>query len=170
MLLWKEVPCFRNLQITYCVGTRVCNTCPAGQKRPRSWRFVARGKVESEFSYPQSLTQAAATRRPSWLCAFGPAVGLLTPGVNYLIIPGYCCQRSAFLWLLPLHGALCLCCRKGKAFCERQFALLRQQLEKDKRNVNVASPGKISADTHGHRWRVMMIIRKRLLPSPFAIT
>jgi len=44
----------------------------------------------------------------------------------------------------------CLCCGKGRAFCERPFALHRQQLERDKQNVDVA-PGKISADTHSVR-------------------
>jgi len=34
----------------------------------------------------------------------------------------------------------------GKAFCERPFALHRQQPEHDERNVDVVPPGKISAD------------------------
>ena len=39
--------------------------------------------------------------------------------------------------------------RKGKAFCERQFTLHRQQPEKDKRNFDVAPTGKTSAGVHG---------------------
>ena len=35
----------------------------------------------------------------------------------------HCCQRSAFVGVLPQHGAFSLCCRKGKALCERPFAL-----------------------------------------------
>jgi len=66
----------------------------------------------------------------------------------YRNIPGYCCQRRAFLSLLSLHWSFCLCCRMGKALCERQFALHRQQLEKDKQNIDVATPGEISADAH----------------------
>jgi len=34
-------------------------------------------------------------------------------------------------------------------FCIHQFALHRQQPEKDKQNVDFAPPGKISADAHG---------------------
>jgi len=71
----------------------VWNLCLAGQKRPESWRFVTRGKVQiskqalrflksitnlpwvgSELSNPQSLTHAAVNRRPIWFFAFGPAV------------------------------------------------------------------------------------------------
>jgi len=37
----------------------------------------------------------------------------------------------------------------GKALCELPFALHRQQTEKYKQNVNVALPGKISADANG---------------------
>jgi len=57
-------------------------------------------------------------------------------------MPGYCRQQTHF----------CDCCRNmgpflygvegGKAFCERPFALHRQQAEKDKQNVDVAPPGK----------------------------
>jgi len=43
------------------------------------------------------------------------------------------------------HGALSMGRRKGKAFRECRFALHRQQPEKDKQNVDVAPPGKISA-------------------------
>jgi len=39
--------------------------------------------------------------------------------------------------------------RKGKACCERPFALHRQQPEKDKQNFDVALPEKISTDVHG---------------------
>jgi len=39
-------------------------------------------------------------------------------------------------------------CRKGKAFCERAFALHRQQPENHKQNVDVPRRGKISADAH----------------------
>jgi len=39
--------------------------------------------------------------------------------------------------------------RKGKEFCERQFALDRQQPESDKQNFDVAPAGKLSADLHG---------------------
>ena len=46
-----------------------------------------------------------------------------------------CCNMGHFLW-----------CRKGNAFCERPFALHRQQPEKDKQSVDVAPPtGKIAA-------------------------
>jgi len=39
--------------------------------------------------------------------------------------------------------------RKGKAFCERSFALHRQQPEKDKQqNVDAAHPRRLSADAH----------------------
>jgi len=41
----------------------------------------------------------------------------------------------------------------GKTFCERPFALHRQQAEKDKQNVDVAHPGKISADAHARGLR-----------------
>jgi len=37
---------------------------------------------------------------------------------------------------------------RGEAFCERPFALHRQQAEKDKQTVDVAPPGKICADAH----------------------
>jgi len=43
-----------------------------------------------------------------------------------------------------------LSCRNNKELCERPFALQRQQHEKDKQNVDVAPPGKISADAHGY--------------------
>jgi len=39
--------------------------------------------------------------------------------------------------------------RKGKAFCERLFALHRQQPVKDKQILDLAPHGKISADAHG---------------------
>jgi len=39
--------------------------------------------------------------------------------------------------------------RNGTAFCERPFALHRQQPDKDKQNCNVAPRGKISVDTKG---------------------
>jgi len=57
----------------------------------------------------------------------------------------------------PRYGELCapcpprafsLWCRKGKAFCERVFALHRQQHGKDKQNIEFVPPGKISADSH----------------------
>jgi len=35
-------------------------------------------------------------------------------------------------------------------FCERQFALQRQQPQKDQKNLDVSPLGKISADVHGH--------------------
>jgi len=38
---------------------------------------------------------------------------------------------------------------KGKAFCERPFALHYQQPEKDKQSFDIAPSGKISADAHG---------------------
>ena len=40
-----------------------------------------------------------------------------------------------------------LWCRTGYAFGESRFAL-RQQPKKDKQNVDVVPPGKISADAH----------------------
>jgi len=39
----------------------------------------------------------------------------------------------------------------GKALCECPFALHRQQPEKCKQNIDVSSPGKISADANGKR-------------------
>ena len=57
-------------------------------------------------------------------------------------------KDTQFLWLLPQHGAFSLWCRKCKSFCERPFLLHRQQSEKDKQNIGVAPPGKISADAH----------------------
>ena len=64
-------------------------------------------------------------------------------------MPVYCCQRTHF----------CDCCRNmgpvrygvegAKRFCERPFALHRQQAGKDKQNVDVASPAKFSAAAHG---------------------
>jgi len=38
--------------------------------------------------------------------------------------------------------------RNGKTFRERMFALHRQQPDKDEQNVDVAPPGRISADAH----------------------
>jgi len=57
--------------------------------------------------------------------------------VNYRNIPGNCCQRSVFLCLLPSHGVFSSWRRKGKAFCERPFALYHQQLEIGKQNFDV---------------------------------
>jgi len=45
-------------------------------------------------------------------------------------------------------GACSLWCKKGKAFCERAFALHRQQHGKDKQNIEFTHPGKVSADAH----------------------
>ena len=42
--------------------------------------------------------------------------------------------------------------RKGKAFCERLFALHRQQPVKDKQILDLAPHGKNSADVHGMHW------------------
>jgi len=39
-------------------------------------------------------------------------------------------------------------CRNGEEFRESTFTLHRQQPDKDQQNVNVAPPGKISADAH----------------------
>jgi len=39
--------------------------------------------------------------------------------------------------------------RKGKAFCEHSFALDREKPKKDKQNVDLDHPGKISADARG---------------------
>ena len=47
------------------------------------------------------------------------------------------------------HGAFYLRRRKSKAFCERPFAFHRHQFEKYEQNVDVAPPGKISANAHG---------------------
>ena len=43
-----------------------------------------------------------------------------------------------------------------KAFCERPFALHRQQHENDKQSVDVSPPGKISADAHGYKHYCVM--------------
>jgi len=48
------------------------------------------------------------------------------------------------------RGPFHLWCKNGKAFCERLFALHRQQREMDKKNGNMAPPGKISPDSHGY--------------------
>jgi len=53
-------------------------------------------------------------------------------------------------WSACFHGEFSLWSRNSKAFCERPFALQRQQLEKDKQNVNIFHPGKIFVDTHGY--------------------
>jgi len=50
--------------------------------------------------------------------------------------------------IVTLTWVIFLWCRNGKGFCEGPFALHRQQLENYKQNVNVAPPGKISADAH----------------------
>jgi len=47
------------------------------------------------------------------------------------------------------NGAFSLWCRKGKAFCQRSFALLRQQPERNEQIVDFAPPGKISSDVRG---------------------
>jgi len=49
-----------------------------------------------------------------------------------------------------LQGKRCNYCRTigHFPFCERPFALHRQQTEKDKQNVDFDPPGKISADAH----------------------
>ena len=52
-------------------------------------------------------------------------------------------------WSACFHGKFSLCCRSSKVFCERQFALQRQEPEKDQKNFDVSPPGKISADVHG---------------------
>ena len=67
--------------------------------------------------------------------------------VTYRNIPGYSCQRSAFVTITVKYNLFL--CRKGKALCEYPDALHRQQPEKDKQNIDVAAPGKISADAHG---------------------
>jgi len=46
------------------------------------------------------------------------------------------------------NRAFSLLSRKSKAFCERAFAVNRQQCENDKENVEVI-PGKFSANAHG---------------------
>jgi len=51
-------------------------------------------------------------------------------------------------YVLAWQGAFSLWYRKGKAFCERAFALHRQQHGKDKQNIEFAPPGKASADAH----------------------
>ena len=62
-----------------------------------------------------------------------------------------CCANEAqFLWLLPLHGAFSLWCRKDKAFCEQPFASHLQQPENDKQNISVANPWK---NLCGRPWR-----------------
>ena len=39
-------------------------------------------------------------------------------------------------------------CRKGKAFVKVNFHCIVRNLKKDKRNIDVAPPGKLSAETH----------------------
>ena len=52
---------------------------------------------------------------------------------NLATLPSYCCQQSAFFVTVAVtRGAFSLRCWKSKAFCERPFALHRQQSEKDK--------------------------------------
>ena len=46
------------------------------------------------------------------------------------------------------YGACSLWCKKAKAFCERAFALHRQQHGKDKQNIEFPHPGKVSAVAH----------------------
>jgi len=53
---------------------------------------------------------------------------------------GYCCQRSAFFVTNAVKWSSFLWCRKGKALCERPFALHCQQPEKDKQNVEFSPP------------------------------
>jgi len=62
--------------------------------------------------------------------------------------------------------------RKGKAFCERPFALHRQQSEKDKQNLDVATPGKISADAHGVKHYLLNAFcrNKRFLGKPLVFS
>ena len=68
--------------------------------------------------------------------------------VTYRNIPGYPCQRSAFVAVAVKCSNFFLC-GKGKALCQCPFGLHRQQPEMDKQNVDVAAPGKISANAHG---------------------
>ena len=46
------------------------------------------------------------------------------------------------------YGACSLWCKKGKAFCERAFALHHQQHGKDEQNIEFPHPAKVSADVH----------------------
>ena len=64
-------------------------------------------------------------------------------------ISGRCCQRSEFFVTNAVKWSNFFLRRKGKALCERPFALHRQQPEKYKENVDVSLPGKISAGAHG---------------------
>jgi len=52
----------------------------------------------------------------------------------------HCCQWRAFFANVAVTWCISLWCRKGKAFCERLFALHRQQPEKDKQNVDCDPP------------------------------
>ena len=48
------------------------------------------------------------------------------------------------------HGAFSLWFEKVKVFCERPFALLRQQPENHIQMSTLAPHGKVSADAHGY--------------------
>jgi len=47
--------------------------------------------------------------------------------VTYRNIPDYCCLQSAFFVTIAVKWSKILLCGKGKALCERPFALHRQQ-------------------------------------------
>ena len=86
--------------------------------------------------------------RPQAICFFvkkGPCLKTLQMVyiVAYRHIPGYCCQWSEFLVTITVKWSNFFLRRMGKALCERQFALHRQQPEKYKQNVDVSPHGKI---------------------------
>ena len=56
--------------------------------------------------------------------------------VNYLNWPGNCCQRSAFLWLLPCHGLFSSAIEWVKRFVNVHLHCILSNL-KDKQNVDV---------------------------------
>ena len=96
---------------------------------------AVKGRCDIKF---RTLHEISLRKRSGGTAQLHTLRGYAAYCVNYRNIPGYCCQRSASSWLLPLHGAFCFCCKsKGKAFCERPFALHRQQLENDRQNGDV---------------------------------
>jgi len=56
------------------------------------------------------------------------------------------------------YGACSLWCKKAKAFCERAFALHRQQHGKDKQNIEFTHPGKVSAVAHASDLNFLKIL------------
>ena len=116
-------------------GFYVTLTCVASRKN----NLIICGFVKWpwEYFFEKKCPAFKTCRKPS----------CITVNVVVKLLP--LAANEAHFCLLPLHGAFCLWCRKGKAFiCERRFALYRQQLKKDNQNVDVVPPGKNSADAH----------------------